>query len=283
MNLECIPCFQRQAIHAARMATDDQEMQAAILKKVVNALISMEWDQPPPKLAQVVHRIVRTELGTDPYSKVKEESNERALALYDHMKDRVSGSDDPVLTAVKVAIAGNVMDFGPYSDFDFDTTLAQCLDSDLEVNHCREFKDRCKDSPSVLYLVDNAGEVVCDRILIETINDVFSPKRITIAVKGGNILNDATYMDIEQVGLNDIRNVDIICVSNGEPFTGVPRESHCFRKIMDNYAMIISKGQGNYEMLSSNDDIFFLLKAKCGIIAQDIGVPIGSMVCGKML
>jgi len=281
MNLECVPCFQRQALHATKLATTDLEKQSDILRKVINALMDMEWEQSPPKLAQVVHRIVREELGTDPYQGVKAESNEKALDLYEHMKGIVSSSHDPILTAVKIAIAGNIMDFGPYSDFDFDATLSECMGSDLEVDQCDEFKKLCQDSSTILYLVDNAGEVVCDRVLLETIIGRYSPERITLAVKGGNILNDATYHDIEQVGLDTLPNVDILCVSNGEPFTGIPRESGCFRKIMDSYDMIISKGQGNYEMLSSNTDIFFLLKAKCGIIADDIGVPIGSMVCGR--
>lgn len=283
MNLECIPCFQKQALNAVRMATDDPQLRSDILREVIDKLMSMEWDQSPPKLAQAVHKIVRDRLGKDPYQDVKRESNELALSLYDHMKDVVSNSDDELNTAVRIAIAGNIMDFGPYSHFDFDSTLSECLVADMAVDQCSSFKEQCEDAMSLLYLVDNAGEVVCDKVLLETMMGLYPLKKVTMAVKGGNILNDATYHDIDEVGLNKLPNIDFLCVSNGESFTGIPRESDSFRKIMDSYDMVISKGQGNYEMLSSNKDIFFLLKAKCALIAEDIGVPMGSMVCGRMI
>ncbi|MBN1786624.1 MAG: DUF89 family protein [Candidatus Methanofastidiosa archaeon] len=281
MNLECIPCFQRQAINAARMATDDPREQAKVLKRVVTALLEEPWDQNPPLLAQRVHGIVREELGPDPYSKAKRESNDMALAAYTLMKDMVSRSSDPLQAAVRIAIAGNVIDFGPADSFDFEGALEGCLFSDMPIDQCDAFKERCRDSSRILYILDNAGEIVCDRILIESIVDAYGEKEITLAVKGGYILNDATNEDVEYVGLDKLPYIDVVKVSNGERYTGIPRESDCFRALMDTFDMIISKGQGNYEMLSHYEDIYFLLKAKCGLIARDLGVPVGSMVCGK--
>jgi len=283
MNLECIPCFQRQAIDAARMATEDTGKQAYILRKAIDILRGCDWDSKPPKFAQQIHGMIRRELGTDPYDDVKRKSNDSILALYPDLKVRVRESGDTINTSVRMAIAGNIMDFGPTSSFDFEGTLEDCLKRDLSIDQCDSFKDACSKSSNILYLTDNAGEIVCDRILLEEIIDNYNVKKITLAVKGGNILNDATYQDISYVGLDKLPGVDVLCVSNGDPCSGIPRESHAFRNVMDRYDMIISKGQGNYEMLSEHDDVFFLLKAKCQLIARNAGVPMGGMICGKNL
>lgn len=262
------------------MATDDSAKQADILRKAIDILRDCEWDDKPPKFAQKIHGMIREELGTDPYEDVKRKSNDAIMALYPDLKKRVRESDDCIGTAVRMAIAGNIMDFGPTSSFDFEATLEECLNTDLAIDHCVSFKDACSKSSSILYLTDNAGEIVCDKILLEGIIDRYKVKKITLAVKGGNILNDATYQDISYVGLDKLQGVDVICVSNGEPYSGIPRESHAFRGVMDRYDMIISKGQGNYEMLSEHDDVFFLLKAKCQLIARNAGVALGGMICG---
>lgn len=264
------------------MATGDEQLQAEVLHLVLDAISSVGWDSSPPTLAQTAHSIVRRKLGADPYVEAKRRQNAHALSLYDHMKEEIALSSDPLTCAFKVAIAGNVMDFGPKERVDFGAALDQCISSEITLDESGMLKDSLAEATSVLYLLDNAGEVVCDRAALETIIEKCpSIEIVTVVCKGGPILNDAMYEDVMDSGLGDLPKVRIIATGNGEPNTGLVRSSHAFRKLCDSHDVVISKGQGNYEELSDRDDIFFLLKAKCALIARDAKVAVGSMICGR--
>lgn len=282
MNLECVPCFQRQVVNALRMSQVDDAAQREILEKAIHALLSLQWDLSPPLMAQTVHTLVRRELGgSDPYAIAKAESNKKAQDLYTTLQSLVSSSPDPLSTAMRIAIAGNIMDYGPSDTFDFEGTVQECLEKEIALGSTTELKGALAGASSLLYLVDNAGEIVCDKLLLETIQDHYGIPRIVLAVKGGPILNDATQEDARDVGMLDIPGLSLAYISNGEAGTGYRRESPAFREFMDGFDVIISKGQGNYEVLSPYHDIFFLLKAKCSLLADHAGVPKGSLICSK--
>jgi uncharacterized protein with ATP-grasp and redox domains len=223
--------------------------------------------------------LVRRELGRDPYEHVKQESNKQAQVLYTTLQSLVSSSPDPLSTAIRVAIAGNIMDYGPADTFDFERTVQECLTRDMALDGTTALKSALSGASSLLYLVDNAGEIVCDKLLIETLLSSYPLNRIVVGVKGGPILNDATHEDAAEVGINELPMTRLVSISNGEPDTGFHRESPEFRAYMDSFDVIIAKGQGNYEVLSGYSDIFFLLKAKCSLLAAHAGVPIGSLIC----
>lgn len=279
MNVECVPCLQRQAIEAMRMAHVDDETMELVLGTIIDALRGMPWNERPPVLAQAVHALLRDHMGDDPYIGVKRESNASALSMYPSLSSVVASSDDPLDSAVRIAIAGNIIDFGPTSEFDFEATVQDFLSRPFSIDGTPELKRSLEQATSVLVLADNAGEIVCDKLLIETIHDIYDVPAITVAVKGGPILNDATEGDWREVGLNELDFCSVLRVSNGEQTSGIPRESHAFRHVMDTFDTIIAKGQGNYEMLSDNDDIFFLLTPKCPVLARSVGAPVGSLVC----
>ncbi len=283
MNLECIPCFQRQVVDALRMSQVDDSAKRAILEKAIQALLSLQWNLCPPLMAQTVHSLVRRELGgIDPYWQVKNESNEKAQVLYATLQSLVSSSPDPLSTAIRIAIAGNIMDYGPSDSFDFEGTVNECLTQDIALGSTDALKSALSGASSLLYLTDNAGEIVCDKLLLETILSKYDLNTIVLAVKGGPILNDATRDDADQAGLLLLPSVSLSYISNGEPGTGYRRESPEFSAYMDSFDVIISKGQGNYEILSSHHNIFFLLKAKCALLAAHAGVPKGSLICSKI-
>ncbi len=262
------------------MACAEESTKCRILKKVILKLLDARWDATPPHLAQIAHSIVRQELGVDPYQQVKKESNDAVLRMYEKLKSLINSSQDPLSTAARIAVAGNIMDFGPSSSFDFKATVDECLTDDFAIDNIKELKEKLATSFSILYISDNAGEIVCDKLLIETILDNYNIKSIVFVVKGGPILNDTTEIDARYVGLDKIREVSFLCVSNGDPNTGISRDSAEFKNILNDFDIVISKGQGNYEMLSDNKDIFFLLKVKCPLIARDACAPLGSMICG---
>jgi uncharacterized protein with ATP-grasp and redox domains len=257
------------------MATKNRMKQEKALKAVLSELGKTSIkNRIPPQIARKVHRIVRkVTKNNDPYKKVKDRYNRKALKMFPSLKQKVAGSKDRLLTATKLAIAGNIIDFGPSSKFDLEKTIEEVLVQDFAIDHFDRFRKVLQKSERVVYLGDNAGEIVFDRILLEELKD----KEITFVVKGGPIINDATVEDAKFAGINKIAKIKT--VSNGEPGTGPKRNSKEFINLLKSADVVISKGQGNYEALSEvNADIFFLLKVKCPTIARDIGVKIGGIV-----
>jgi len=274
-HLDCIPCFVRQALEASKMATRNRTKQEKALKTVLLELGKTSLKgKTPSDISHKIHHIVRkvTE-NNDPYKKLKDEYNRKALRMYPSLKRKVAESKDRLLTATKLAIAGNIIDFGPGSKFDLEKTMEEVLVQDFDIDHFNRFRKELQKSEKIVYLGDNTGEIVFDRILLEELKD----KNIIFVVKGGPIINDATIEDARFAGIDKI--AEIKTVSNGDPGTGTEKKSKEFTNFLKSADVVISKGQGNYEALSEVDaNIFFLLKVKCPAIAKDIGVKIGGIV-----
>lgn len=279
VHLDCVPCFQRQALEAARFVTDDEKTHEKILRSVIDALEGMDWETSPPEIAHIVHKIVRNESGVDdPYRAVKKHYNDVALKMYPELKKIVHESATPLLTAMRLAIAGNVIDFGARTDFDLKETISHVMEKDFKIYHFSEFVRTLEKNRCIAFLADNAGEIAFDRILLETILKEYDIEKTLFAVKGAPIINDATYEDAEYVGINKLEGVEFIKVGVGIPGTGIERTSKEFLDILAKSDMVISKGQGNYEALSELKKIFFLLIVKCPVVAEDIGAKVGDII-----
>jgi uncharacterized protein with ATP-grasp and redox domains len=271
--LDCIPCFMNQALRAARIATDDEKQIKTILDEVGMMLKNIPLDSSPPKSGRLIYNKVKKITGDqDPYKKIKKESTQKALSLYPYLKNRIEKSKDRLLTAIRIAIAGNIIDFGTNWDMDIENETYKVLEMNFAVCDFDGFKNKLDKVSNVLFLGDNAGECVFDRILIEEIK-----KPVTYVVRGVPIINDATYEDAVQAGIDRVATI----ISSGTDAPGTILET-CnpeFKKIYKNSEFIISKGQGNYEALSKEKrPIFFLLKIKCNVVADDIGVNTGDIV-----
>jgi uncharacterized protein with ATP-grasp and redox domains len=274
--LDCYPCFLRQALEAARLAGADERQQQAVLDRVLDVLKRVEPSSTPPEIGDQVHRIVRQEVGGgDPYQAVKEASTRQALALYPRLKALLAEADDPLEMAVRMSIAGNIIDVGLAQEYDLWGTVERVLAQPFAIDDGAALKKGAQEALSagqLLYLADNAGEAVFDRVLIETL-DV----PVVYAVKDGPILNDATWEDALAAGINRVATV--ISTGSDAPGTILNRCSEEFRWLYDEAELVIAKGQANYETLSEQGSkVFFLLQAKCLIIARDVGVPVGSIV-----
>jgi len=220
-----------------------------------------------------VHRIVRQLTGDDdPYAAVKAESTREALRLYPRLKALVAEDGDRLERAIRIAIAGNVIDFATGADFDIKEGLERILNQPFAINDIAAFRKALSEARSVLYLGDNAGETVFDRVLIEAL-DV----PVIYAVKGGPIINDATVDDALAAGLDEV--AEVVSTGSDAPGTILSRCSAEFRALYERAELVIAKGQANYETLSGEGGrLFFLLKVKCPVIARDIGAPVGSIV-----
>ena len=275
--LDCIPCFFQQALRAGRIATDDEQALKQLLDELGKKLPEISLDSTPPETGRYIYRLVREITGNpDPFRELKIQNTQEALALYPALKKTVEKSDDSLLTAIRIAIAGNVIDFGASATFDIESTIEETLEKDFAICHYSAFKDKLAMAENILYIGDNAGETVFDRLLIEQMD-----KPVTYVVRDKPVINDATAEDAVQAGIDKVATI----VSSGTdaPGTVLNTCSPEFKEILDQSEFTIAKGQGNYESLSNEDySIFFLLKVKCQIIANDIGVTNGSIILRGM-
>ncbi|MBN1395326.1 MAG: DUF89 family protein [Pirellulales bacterium] len=273
---DCIPCLVRQTLDSLRSTTGDERIQESILREVLRRLAEMDFQRPPAAMAQVIHHLVREATGNgDPHLEKKRRLNDMALKLYPEFARRVEQSADPLELAARLAIAGNVMDLGVKSNLDEDEMISavdDCLRTPLDRQSVAEFAGIVDDAENILYLTDNSGEIVFDRLLIERM----PREKLTVAVRGGPIINDATIEDARYVGLTEI--VEVIDNGSDAPGTLLDDCGEEFRRRFERADLIVAKGQGNYETLAdSPGPIYFLLRVKCPVIARDLNLPVGTI------
>lgn len=274
--LDCYPCFFSQTLKTSRMITSDERKVREILTEISLFLPNISFDATPPEIGREVYRIIAEMTGVyDPYKEIKQRCTRQALSLYPELKKRVHSSKDRLMSAVRVAIAGNVIDFGANADFDLKSDVKTILSQDFAINNFREFCEAIDKAKKILYLADNAGETVFDRLLIEEL-----PKPVIYVVREKPVINDAVREDAIAARIDE--KAEIMSSGTDAPGTILNLCSEEFLKVYRSADLVISKGQGNYEGLSEEDKpIFFLLKAKCQVIARDIGVEYGDIILMK--
>lgn len=271
--LDCFPCFLNQALRAGRIATDDEKAIKRLLDEVGMMLRDIPIESTPPESGRLIYEKVREITGNiDPFKEIKNESTQKALSLYPLLKEEVEKSDDRLLTAIRIAIAGNVIDFGANKPFDIEEEIDEGLKKDFAICDYNKFREHLDKADEILYLGDNAGETVFDKVLIEEMK-----KPVLYVVRDVPVINDATYEDAIQAGIDAVATV--LSSGTNAPGTILKTCNAEFRKLYDDAEFIISKGQGNYEGLSNeNRAIFFLLKVKCHVIADHIGAREGDII-----
>jgi len=279
-HLECIPCFIKQSLEAARMATDDEEVHEKVLKEVMKHLETISFSDSPPELSREVHKIIKTiTKSKDPYKKVKDQSNQKAKNLYPHLKKLVNEADDPLLMAVKLAIVGNVIDFGTTNRFNLEDMIDTAVKKQFVDEAYPQFKKTLEQAKTILYLADNSGEIFFDKLLIEKLTK--RGKDITYVVKANPIINDVLVEDAKFAGIDKLATImeGDAGQKRSAPGMVLPYASKEFQEKLRSSDMVISKGQGNYESLSDIDrEVFFLLMVKCPLVAQDIGTEMAQLV-----
>ncbi|HYA11921.1 MAG TPA: ARMT1-like domain-containing protein [Thermodesulfovibrionales bacterium] len=278
VHLDCFPCFLRQSIIALRLGTKDELLQERILKDILPEIQIADISRPPAYATTFIHRKIRQLLGKDPFKELKSEYNQVALCLYPTLKTTVEKSPDPLWTATRLAIAGNVIDFGIFTSVDIDGTILKALNNPLAVDNYSVFRNAISEADRILYLSDNAGEIIFDRLLIETLISI--GKEIKAVVKGSPVINDSTMEDALESGLTEVCEV----IDNGSDAVGtiLAWTSSTFQETFEDAQLIISKGQGNFETLAGiQKKIFFLFQSKCDVVSKELGLSTGSMLLKK--
>jgi uncharacterized protein with ATP-grasp and redox domains len=277
---DCLHCSIKQALSAARAAGASEAEQMAAMTAAIEALGDFDLSATPAHNSTLAlwaaHRALRND---DPFAAQKRRYNALALQLYPRLKAMVDAADCRIEAAVKLAIAGNIIDLGILDqpsghDVDVEGSIAAVFAEGLALDDLPALQEALGRAHRVLYLADNAGEIVFDRVLVEEM--VARGLDVTVAVKERPILNDVMQEDARASGIDLYARV--ISTGSGEIGVPLPRCSAAFRQVLQSSDLIVSKGQGNFESL---DDVpapvFFLLKAKCEVTAAALGVRLGEM------
>ena len=283
ISYECGACFLRQAKEAMDLSTDDEMLKLELTAEIFEFLSNnFTKDTNSNKTGSILHNMIKQKTGCrDPYFREKIEGNEIALKYLPDVK-KILKQDDSLENYVKIAIIGNILDFGAFTlEDDIESVIKSSLKKELTVKDIVEFENSLKNHDKVLYLADNTGEIVFDKLLLSKIKEYNLD--ITIAVKSEPILNDACMKEALDAGLDEFG--EIVEIGAGTVGYVDSEISEEFREIFENHKFIISKGMGNYEGLTEIDlvdkDIFFLLCAKCNTISNDIGVNLHDMLLFK--
>lgn len=270
---ECQRCFLRQSADAARRAGLDDVRVAQLQERIRQVLDEMSEAETPPVRASCIHALVRDVSGNaDPYRAAKLEATAHALSLYPQLRRRIDAADDPIDMAVRIAIAGNIIDLGVADSYDLEASIERVVAQPLAIDHLARLKQALSETDELLFLADNAGETVMDRLLIETLG-----KHTTYVVKGGPAVNDATREDAQAAGLETVCTV----IDNGAAILGTlfAQCAPALKQRFDSAPLIIAKGMANYESLyGSRRGLFFLLQTKCAVVSAHLGVPEKSLI-----
>lgn len=277
--IDCVHCYLKQAATCMGLANIDEDAQHRVLYELMDDIKGYDRENSPAvnssKALLKTYELIKN---SDPYKEVKKQSNDLALALYPRLKEYLNTVSDRLHEALKISVAGNVIDLGPQRDFDVEKELDHSLRFGFTIDHYEKFIQKLESAKELLFLGDNAGEIVFDKILVEEIRAM--GKKVTYVVKEGPVLNDATMEDAVYVGMDKVAKV----ITNGTNYLGtcldrVPAE---FLDLLRNTDIVISKGQANFESLDQEEmakgRIFFILKVKCENIAKETGVKLGDVV-----
>ena len=275
-DLECLPCFFGQVTRTLNFAGVNGEQGRHIARQATRIIEQASLDEVPARTTTLIHRLLRRELGVDPYRAIKKDYNRIALGKLPALRKLAGAAADPLEGGARAAIAGNVIDFGIYESIDLDKSIEEAFRLPLSPPDCRRFFEAVQRSRRIVYLCDNAGEIAFDRVLIETLRE--RGKSVTVVVKGSPVINDATLDDAAEVGLASSAEL----IDNGNDGIGTLLEacSGQFTNAYDSADLIVSKGQANYETLFQTHDprIFFLFKVKCPVVARSLGRENGDIV-----
>ena len=263
---DCIPCMLEQALRMARRVNDDPWLHRKLLFAVMEHLPTLNFDRSPAELSFDCLRFASKYLGVaDPYKDDKDAATAELLAIENDLRRDILAAEDPLRAAIAFSLAGNVGDLG--------TAGRDAGALRLAIDDYGQFHAALADARSVLYILDKAGEVVCDKLVIEQLH---APE-ITCVVRAAPIINDVTSEDIEPVGLGRLATI----VDIGVEALGVPLNlcSADFRGLFGEADVVISRGQANLETLDDADrEVFHILRARCEPLARHLAVPTAAAV-----
>lgn len=284
LGLECLNCALNQVTATTELLGMELPRRKALMQQAVELIAEKGIDRNNCELIEEVYRIVTRAAGDeDPYRDVKAHFNRGMLRLCPEVRRHIQESGDPLRAAVRAAIAGNLIDLAALGlEISLDAAMEKVREVDrtgMYIDDCDSLKAALSRARTLLVLGDNCGEIAMDRILIETIHTLYPRLHIQYGVRGAAVVNDVTREDAAEVGMEEVAEI----IDNGDSVLGtlLYRTSPQFNRAFYDADVVICKGMGNYEGLNGCDrgNIWFLLIAKCEVIARMTGAPRGSILC----
>jgi uncharacterized protein with ATP-grasp and redox domains len=274
ISLDCIPCIVSNFLKLLKTGIISEDAREPAMRRLLMLLSETDYQQSPPVLGREIHRMIRQALNNpDPYREIKNKFNLMILDMYSDLRQMVITAKDPFDTAMRLALAGNVIDFGSQYQLDVLETINRVINSHLAIDDSKKLKEDLKSAKCLLYIGDNCGEIVLDKLFIEQIKVA----NIYFAVRSGPVINDITIDDALMAGMDKIAKI----ITTGDNAPGAVWESTAneFKHVFKNADVIISKGQGNLEgLIDVPGNLYFLFVSKCDLIARQVGAGMGDFI-----
>lgn len=284
-NLNCILCNLKQVLTVTDLVTVDSDKKEVIMREVLGYLQGANYQRSNPEVIKGTWDIITKHINNkNPYGEIKNYYNREVSNISNKIRDLINQSDDKFTVALKIAITANLIDFVASHTFDEKVLLEKIKtikEAHMPIDDSQKLYEKLKNAKTLLYLGDNCGEIVIDKIFIEYIKAIFPNIKVYFGVRGEPIVNDVTIEDANMVQMEEVAEV----ISNGDGSLGtvIEKTSRDFQDVFYKADVIIAKGQGNYESLSESqrNHIFFLFMAKCDAVASSLNVSNLSILCAE--
>jgi uncharacterized protein with ATP-grasp and redox domains len=279
MQPECMLCLYNQSLRVTKVLECGRDCAESIMHEAARVISCVDMDATPPEAAALLYPAIAEVAGvSDIYAAKKVESTDRAMKIAPLMRERIEESANPVEAAIKVSVAGNVLDFATEKIYDFEEECEKIFESDFSVYHGKEILKRLENAKRVLIIGDNSAEHIFDALLAERISIDYPETKISYAVRGRAIINDVTMAEATGTWLESYCEI----VDSGVDTPGFlyERATEEMRELFDEADLILSKGMGNFECMDTMADerLFFLFKIKCPVVARRTGYAEGSLM-----
>ncbi len=282
---ECLKCIFAQVETVTDMLGFDEARRESVLRETRDFLSKADYENcTPESMGSLWSLLLRDAETDDPYQTIKSRCNAEAEKMADQTRRAIASADDPFTVALKYAIAGNLIDFGlarPVPVEEQNERIRAVVTAPFAIDHSDLLRGALRTAKRLLYLCDNAGEIVFDRLLLERVRSDYPALEIVCGVRGKPILNDATMSDALEAGMDAVARV--IDNGDGSPGTVLKKTSPAFREEFERADVVVSKGQGNFESLwgEEKEHLYFLFMAKCNSICRVVNVKQMCIVCLK--
>ena len=280
IDKDCVECIINQSVKVSNAINASKALSNELKSSVTMMSKDFSFDDNPPEIASYVYeKMAQIANKADLYDEVKEASTKKALSFVPVLKDKLLYSDDKLLTCTKIAVAGNVIDLAAAVEFDLEEELEKIFDTHFAYNDFDILKEKLISAKNVLVIGDNVGEHIFDYMFIETLKELYPSINYSYMVRGNPIINDVTMKEAKEAGFDKLCN--LIDSGVNTPGFAYNRANSYSKELFDSVDLVISKGMGNYECLSPShrENICFLLKVKCGVVANSLNKNIGDIIC----
>ena len=280
MNLkpECLSCLLNQTLRVTQNLNVDDALSIQMMHVASDSIATYKEVSPPVAASDLYPKLGDLLDNNDIYKELKTLSTQEAMKLLPEVEKRVYGSSLPLQSAIKSAVAGNVIDFATPNHFDLTQEFEKVFDTLFAIDDEALFLKMLAQSKSFMIIGDNVGEHLFDKLLLETISNQYPDLKLYYTVRGKPIINDVTMIEALEIGLDSVATlVDSGVDTPGLAYTHASEE---FMNLYNSIDLIIAKGMGNYECLEDVQDsrIFHLFKVKCDVVSADVGAKLGSLI-----